>query len=472
MLYLASLVLIILLLTISGTSKVISPLYNLYLVPILLAGATLNRRDCILIGLLGTVASSVTAHGWHLPPTDLAWAVLGVRGAFYLSLGYLAAIIAARMNASTRNWQSLVDITRAINTSLDFQETLKTITQKAVELSSADACAIRLLNQAGTALDYAESFGLSDHYLGKGKMIIAEHPLARQILSGEEVLIKDVRKARDLVYRTETMAEGITAIMGIPLRTGDNVIGQLNLYQKRSSRRFNRRDYRIANAFAEQAAIAIHNARLYASVRKNYLDTVRALTRAVEARDSLTHGHSERVAALAARMGMALHLSPQDMETLEFGALLHDVGKISLDDNILTKKTSRYSLDEKMLLEMHPMVGRSILDAVDFLKPVIPIVLYHHEHWDGSGYPEGLLEEEIPLLARVIGVANSFDAIMYRTLPFPLTTEDTLDELRKLSGTAFDPALISLLEHIYALEGKSMLEVKNTPSSFHDADHA
>ena len=339
---------------------------------------------------------------------------------------------------------------------------MRTITQNAVELSNADACSIRLLNDSGTELNYVDSFGLSDSYLQKGKIIIQETPFSRRIMAGEEVVINEVHDSNDLMYQEATISEGITGIMGIPLRTGDKIMGQLNLYQKSNKHRFHRSDRRIARAFAEQASIAITNARLYASIRKNYLDTVRALTRAVEARDPLTHGHSERVAALATRIGREMHLVSSEMETLEFGALLHDVGKISLDDNILAKKTSRYSPDEQMLLEMHPMVGKSILDAVAFLQPAIAIVLYHHECWDGSGYPEGLQEEEIPLLVQIISVANSFDAIMYRILPFPLTTEDTMDEMHKLAGSAFSPAMIAILDKIYARDGKKMVESEST----------
>lgn len=463
--YLASILFIMMILLTTSASDFITPLFNLFFVPILLAAATLNVRSCIIISLLATIASSIIAYGPNIPRIEYLSIIL-VRGAFYLALGYLAAIIAERMKAASRNWQSLVDITRVINTSLDINETLRSITQKAVELSSADACSIRLLSDNGAELNYVESFGLSESYLQKGQVIVNEQPFARRILAGEEVAITKVHDSTDLIYQAETLSEGITGIMGIPLRTGDKIIGQLNLYRKNRKRNFQKSDRRIARAFAEQAATAIQNARLYASVRKNYLDTVRALTRAVEARDPLTHGHSERVAALATRIGREFRLSSSEMETLEFGALLHDIGKISLDDSILAKKTTRYSPDEQLLLEMHPMVGKSILDAVAFLQPAIPMVLYHHECWDGSGYPEGLQEEDIPLLVQIISVANSFDATMYRILPFPLTTEDTMDEMHKLAGTAFSPAMLAVLDKIYARDGKKMVEAESPSGLF------
>lgn len=146
---------------------------------------------------------------------------------------------------------------------------------------------------------------------------------------------------------------------------------------------------------------------LYESIQRNYLDTVRALTRAIEAKDAYTFGHSERVAEYATKMAHALHLATKDEQTLEFGALLHDLGKIGMDEPM--SPSNNAPLDRQIMEQMHTMIGKSILDPVEFLHPAIPIVMYHHENWDGSGYPEGLSGEEIPLLARIVSLANRLD---------------------------------------------------------------
>jgi HD-GYP domain-containing protein (c-di-GMP phosphodiesterase class II) len=237
--------------------------------------------------------------------------------------------------------------------------------------------------------------------------------------------------------------EGIVSIMHAPLRIEDKVIGMLNLYRKRYTG-FTSQDASVAQAFAEHAAIAIQNARLYASIRKNYLDTVRALSRAIEARDSIALGHSERVAETAVAIARVLPLPENEVQMLEFGALLHDLGKISLEDQILLRP-GHLTPDEEVILQMHPLIGKSILDPIEFLRPAIPILMYHHERWDGLGYPEGLCAEEIPLIARIVAVANGMDHIMYLSSPFPIPQKIALEELAQAAGTLYDPRITDAL---------------------------
>lgn len=424
----------------------VSSLYNLYLVPILIAAMVLDETGVVVIALLAIVSSSIARYGFHWPTDSMALGALGVRGAFFVTLGYIASSISSRMRANTRSWQSLLDISRSINSSLDPEETLQTITRESVELTSADACAIRLLSDDGNELVFAKSWGLSERYITKGPLRIHENPLAQRVMQGGETIMRNVRKVPDVQYNNEMMEEGIVSILTVPLRIGEQVTGLLNLYRKRAIR-FSSRDLRVAHAFAEQASIAIQNARLYDSIRRNYLNTVRALTRAIEAKDSFTLGHSERVAEYAVSMGRELELSATEMQTLEFGALLHDLGKISLDEKVLAK-TSQLSVDERVMMEMHPMIGKSILEPVEFLRPAIPIVLHHHERWDGTGYPEGLIGEETPLLARIVGVASGFDHILYHSSPFPVPEECAIEDMRREAGSCYDPHLVAVLTEV------------------------
>jgi HD-GYP domain-containing protein (c-di-GMP phosphodiesterase class II) len=443
-LFLLSIVLITMVLRFSQQQNpiLLSSLHNIYYVPILVAAVFFGDAMCVTIALCAAVGSCIADYGCQWP-TSAAWWSVGIRGAFFLTLGYLSSHISSRIQSNSRGWQSLLEISRAINSSLDLDEVLQVITKQSVELTSADACAIRLLSDDGEELLYAKSWGLSDRYMTKGPLRISESAFVRRALETGEIVTRDVRKTDDLQYREETLAEGIVIIMSVPLRTGDRVIGLLNLYRKRFAG-FAPRDRRVARAFAEQAAIAIQNARLYASIRKNYLDTVRALSRAIEANDPMTLGHSERVAAHAVSMARALGLSAQDVQTIEFGSLLHDLGKISLDEQTLIK-TGALSVDERVMLEMHPMIGKSILEPVEFLRPAIPILMYHHERWDGQGYPERLAGEQIPLLARIVAVANGLDHQMNHVSPFPMTMAAALEVMRQEAGSKYDPALVTVL---------------------------
>ncbi|HEX2949053.1 MAG TPA: HD domain-containing phosphohydrolase [Armatimonadota bacterium] len=462
-----SLILITVLLQVSlkanqSDPALLASLHNLYYVPILLAAMFLGETGCVVVALCATIASCISIFGFHWPDNLADWWGVAIRGSFFLTLGYLAARIASRLHVENHNWQSLLDISRAINSSLELDETLQTITKKAVDLTSADACAIRLLSDDGDELVYANSWGLSEKYLMKGTLRPSSSAFVRRALSGGELVIHDVRKAKDLQYREETLAEGIVSILSAPFRVEDRVIGLLNLYLKRYVG-FTKRDGRIAQTFAEQAAIAIQNARLYDSIRKNYLETVRALTRAIEAKDSLTLGHSERVMKISVGMAKKLGLAADQIQTIEFGALLHDLGKISLDDQTLAKR-GNLSVDEQMMMEMHPMIGKSILESVEFLRPSIPIVLYHHERWDGLGYPGGMSGEDIPLLARVVAVADGLDHIMNQSM-FPATADVALDDVRRDAGTKFDPALVEILAQVLEEQGDEVTSSEDDEAS-------
>ena len=189
---------------------------------------------------------------------------------------------------------------------------------------------------------------------------------------------------------------------------------------------------------------------LYGKMRKVYLDTIRALAAAIDAKDPYTKGHSERVAKMSVALAQELNLPGRDIENIEFTALLHDVGKIGIADSILGKN-SRLTDEEYDKIKEHPLMGAKIIEPVDFLKNSSKAIYYHHEKYDGKGYPEGLKSEEIPILARIIAVADAYDA-MGSDRPYrkKLNMDEILKELKDQCGKQFDPevvkALISILD--------------------------
>lgn len=430
--------------------SLVSTLMHLYYVPILIAALFLGEKGGVLFAVLATLATALLA--WQVPsaqpPPPLTWLTIAIRGAFYIMLGYLAGWLSRSVRSGAREWQSLVEISHAINASLDLDETLQSITRQSVELTNADACAIRLIQEGNGEMVYAKTWGLSDRYVGKGPMMVRDSPLAQRALNGEsDITIVDVRRNAELPYREAMLAEGILTVVSLPLRVEDRVIGLLNLYGKRAMG-FNRRDRRVGRAFAEQAALAIQNARLFASVRTNYIDTVRALVRAIEARDAMTLAHSERVAELALKMACALDLSSRDLEALEFGAVLHDIGKIGLSEQTLSRG-GRLSLDERVLMEMHPMIGKSIIDPIGFLAPSVPVVFSHHERWDGMGYPEGRAGVDIPLLARIVAVADGMEHLMHPgSTSVSLPADEAIAAMREEAGKRHDPDLVEVLARV------------------------
>jgi putative nucleotidyltransferase with HDIG domain len=187
-------------------------------------------------------------------------------------------------------------------------------------------------------------------------------------------------------------------------------------------------------------------------LEESYQATLLSLSAALDARDRETEGHSQRVTKLALAIGRRLELSEADLTNLERGALLHDVGKIGIPDNVLLK-TGPLTPAERALMNEHPRLGHEMLRGISFLKDALPVVLYHQEMYDGSGYPSGLHGTEIPLAARIFAVADTYDAMTsMRPYREPLSHEQALAEIRRCSGTQFDPVVVAAFLSLFEEE--------------------
>lgn len=180
-------------------------------------------------------------------------------------------------------------------------------------------------------------------------------------------------------------------------------------------------------------------------LRRSYLESTRALVAAVEARDPYTHQHSQRVSYYAKGIATRMGLDKREVSKIETAAILHDIGKIGIPDSIL-RKTDRLSPDEFEVIRSHPAIGVKILGHTTYLRRELPLILHHHERYDGRGYPAGLAGEAIPIGARVLAVADALDAMLSRrAYRSALSMLKTKRELRSHSGTQFDPAVVDVL---------------------------
>ena len=197
--------------------------------------------------------------------------------------------------------------------------------------------------------------------------------------------------------------------------------------------------------------LAVVNARLLrvaevqiAQIGLAYLETVNVLANTIESRDAYTHGHVERVATYARGLAEALGWAPEHLRTLEFGARLHDIGKITIPDTILNKPEA-LTPDEWEALKQHPVAGARILRDISHLQPAIPYVLYHHERWDGTGYPQGRKGKDIPIEGRLMAIADVYDALTtVRPYHPPRSNYDVLQYLSVNAGRLFDPRLVEV----------------------------
>ena len=192
----------------------------------------------------------------------------------------------------------------------------------------------------------------------------------------------------------------------------------------------------------------------YTEMREMFTQTIDALAHAVDNRDPFTGQHSRRVKTIAGDIGIVMRLGVADLEALEWGGLLHDVGKIGVPDAVLLKQ-DRLTKDERMMMNSHPVLGAQIIQPVTRLARELPIIRHHHEWYNGSGYPDRLIGDEIPLLARILHVADSFEA-MTAARPYrmtPLTAEQAIAELRKFAGIQFDPKVVDAFVQTHWAEG-------------------
>ncbi|MEM6701757.1 MAG: HD domain-containing phosphohydrolase [Acidobacteriota bacterium] len=207
--------------------------------------------------------------------------------------------------------------------------------------------------------------------------------------------------------------------------------------------------------------------------RELFLGTIRALLAAIEAKEPYTRGHSERVASYSQAIARHLNRSSREFhEQLWVAGLLHDVGKIGIEDRVLNKGDV---LTEEEFSEMkqHPVIGAEIMSAIEQLKPLLPAIRWHHERWNGQGYPDGLAGESIPLMARIVAVADTFDAVTtQRVYQDPCTAEEALEIIERLNGTGFDPRVVEAFMSAYDSGAIQVLPVKHKARPSRDATDA
>jgi putative two-component system response regulator len=193
----------------------------------------------------------------------------------------------------------------------------------------------------------------------------------------------------------------------------------------------------------------------YWTLKKAHLESVKVLAEAIDAKDPYTRGHSVRVKKMSLGLGLSLGLTEDKLEILEYGALIHDIGKIGINDGILQKAGS-LTPEEFQVIQEHPLIGVKIVEGIEFFEDMIPMIRHHHERFDGCGYPDGLIGEVIPLGARIIAVSDAFDAMTSLRPHRPLMPlEDVLLEMERGKGRQFDPKILEIFlrEEIYKIRG-------------------
>jgi len=337
---------------------------------------------------------------------------------------------------------TLTELSALINSTLDTGEIRERAIVAAIRLLDAEAGSLILIDQDSGDLFFEVAIGEQGNKVKEVRLKKGEGIAGWVAEKGEAVIIHDVQSDQRFFKTADKRSTFITRDMVcVPVKTKDKVIGVLEAINRKNGI-FDEEDKEALTSLANQVAIAIENANLYQELREVFYGTAQALAETIEKRDPYTGGHTKRVMNYSIAIGKAMGLSKKEIENLRLAAILHDVGKIGVRDNILLKE-DRLDPEELEKMNMHPQYGSDILSHVKKLRDIIPGVRGHHERIDGKGYPDNLRDGDIPTIARIIAVADTFDA-MTTDRPYrkAMSSEAAFEELRKNSGIQFDKDVV------------------------------
>ena len=253
---------------------------------------------------------------------------------------------------------------------------------------------------------------------------------------------------------------GEMAALSVPLKLRDRPIGVVTVLRENASRAFTEDDESLLTSIGSQMAVAIENYRLNLDVERTYLETIMALALAVEAKDPYSAGHSKRVGYYASLIAKEMGLDQEMQRTVNDAGILHDIGKIGIKDEILLKP-GPLTPDEQKIMQQHSVIGEAIVKPVRSLSKVVALVRHHHERYDGTGYPSGLKSEAIPLGARLLSVADTYDAMVTdRPYRKRISIEETKAEFKRLAGIQHDPVVVEAFLRVLAQKEERLAAAK------------
>jgi putative nucleotidyltransferase with HDIG domain len=345
---------------------------------------------------------------------------------------------------------SIIKMTKIISAKRKIESMLEETVNLTKKVMKAEAASLMLLDERTKQLRFEVAQGPKGKEVKQFHLQLGEGIAGWVAQKGEPVLVNDVRKDERFFRKIdEHVGFQTRSILCAPLKIGQRIIGIIEIINKIGKPSFSEEDLNLFVILSEQVAIALENLRLYNQLKVLFLNTIGSFARSIDAKSPYTHKHSERVSKYA--LAIADEISPDNdlKETIELAGILHDIGKIGIPDSIL-EKSEPLTLDEYKVLKNHPLIGAKIMDSAEEFKEIIPGIKYHHEFYDGSGYPEGIKGDNIPLVARVICIADSFDAMTserpYRT---KLSKKEAVEEIKKYAGIKFDPEVVDAFLRAY-----------------------
>jgi len=344
----------------------------------------------------------------------------------------------------------LSQLGQILNSTLDHKEIRRRAMEAATQLMKAEAGSLLLVDEGKRQLYFEVALGDREEDIKRIPLNFGEGIAGWVAQNGKPLIVnspkKDPRFFKGVDERTEFKTRNIICV---PVKVKEKIIGVLEAVNKQERGGFNRGDLSLFLSLADQVAIALDNSRLYQELEEMFFQTTDSLADAIEKRDPYTGGHTQRVTQYSLAIAKYLQLNPLERKWLKITSVLHDIGKVGIEDQIL-KKPDRLSPDESEMIKRHCNIGVEIIKHIRQLRESIPGVKYHHEQLDGKGYPNGLKGEEIPVLAKIIAVADTFDAMTTdRPYRIAMEREAAVKELEKCSGTQFDEKVVEAFIQAY-----------------------
>ena len=347
-----------------------------------------------------------------------------------------------KLNKKIKELSILYSISEAMNSAQDKKIISSKMLEMAAEITNSQKVSLMFLNRDKGELSIVAAKGLSEDVIQNTRLPLGDGIAGKVALNGKHLLINDLT---NYPYPLQEMDRNYksNSLISVPLMIKGETFGVLNVTEKSDGSDFSDEEVSLLLTLSEKAALSIENYALYENISDNLIATLQSLVTTIEAKDSYTRDHSLRVTEISLGIAKEMKCSPKDIDALKFSASLHDIGKIGIKDSILMK-TGKLSDKEYNIIKSHPIIGENIVKPLGLMPEEKAVIRNHHERWDGKGYPDGFVKEETPLLARILAVADSFDAMTsnrpYRSAKNP---KEALDEILRCSGSQFDTNVVN-----------------------------
>ena len=389
----------------------------------------------------------VTANLAKMNGVESANLIKDVSGAMQ-SLVSLEQTVVEQLKSGESQLGALIGVGRTINSSLGLERVLEEVMDSLIELMSAERGFLMLRESDGN-LKERIARGIDHSNLDEEFFKVSRTIVDKVVGTGEAILTTNAQEDPRFENQMSVAAYRLRSILCAPLKIKDRLIGVIYVDNRAHTGIFQDRELGLITAFSDQAAVAIDNAQLFDGLQASnqelqdaYRATLEGWVHALDMRDKETEGHTQRVTTLTERLARSMGVGDEELVHIRRGALLHDIGKMAIPDGILLKP-GPLTDDERELIKKHPVYAFEMLDKIKFLRPAIDIPHYHHEKWDGTGYPVGLRGEDIPFAARIFPVIDVYDALVSnRPYRKALPPEDVREYIKADLGKHFDPQVV------------------------------